>query len=236
MTEIVIDKRHQGPFDAANGGYVSGILGDALGPRPSNVRLRKPVPLDTAIQITRQADSAALVYDDQTLASAETVDDDIPEARFATVEEVLEGESVDFDMGMFANCFVCGQGAPNGLGIEPRKLGEGRFAALWRPAASNHIQGPFVDAAYLRSALDCPGGFAVLSKHQTVAVTGTLTSKVNFLPPVEDPLIVIGEAAWAEGRRLGAVTTIFTESDEIVATAAAVWVVVTPMEVATAVA
>lgn len=31
MREIIIDERHQGPFGAANGGYVAGILGDTLG-------------------------------------------------------------------------------------------------------------------------------------------------------------------------------------------------------------
>lgn len=236
MREIIIDERHQGPFGAANGGYVAGILGDALGPGPSNVRIRRPVPLGTPLHIARKLDSAVLMHDDRIVASAETIDDEIPEAGFATLEEVLDGEDVDFDMGMFAECFVCGQGAPTGLGVTPRKLGEGRFAAVWRPLASNHIHGSLVEATYLRSALDCPGGFAVLSKHQTVALTGTLTSMVNFLPTVDETLIVVGEAIWAEGRKLGAVTTIFSESDEVVATASAVWIVVSPLEGAIAAA
>jgi acyl-coenzyme A thioesterase PaaI-like protein len=97
---------------------------------------------------------------------------------------------------------------------------------LWRPAESSHVGGPLVEAIHLRSALDCPGGFAALTAHQTLAVTGTLTSRIEFLPETSSRLVVVGESTWAEGRKLGAVSTIFTDTGDLVATASAVWIAI----------
>jgi hypothetical protein len=40
---------------------------------------------------------------------------------------------------------------------------------------------------------------------------------------------VVGESTWSEGRKLGATTTVFTESADVVATASAVWVALNPV-------
>jgi acyl-coenzyme A thioesterase PaaI-like protein len=229
LRQLTISSTHQGPFGAANGGYVAGILADALGGAPTNVRIRKPVPLDTPIYLARRIDSALLRHEDQTIASAEMIDDEIPEASFVSAEEALAGERAQLDLGMFASCFVCGIGAPGGLGIDPLRLEDNRFAAVWRPADSDLVAPGPVAESYLRSALDCPGGFAAIHSSQMLAVTGTLTTKVNFRPDAGERLIVVGEATWSEGRKLGAVTTLFTESAEVVATASAVWVTLAPV-------
>ena len=228
MREIAIDRRHQGPFGTANGGYVAGILGDVLDDEATTVRIHKPVPVDTPLHLLRDDDTAAIRHRDETLASAETMRADVPATWFVPMEEALSASDPQLDMGIFAACFVCGQDTPKGLGVRPKALADGRFAAVWRPWESRHIEGPDVETTYLRSALDCPGGFAALTANQTLAVTGTLTTQVYFNPPADAPLIVVGEATHAEGRKLGAVSTIFTESDEIVATASAVWIALAP--------
>ena len=234
MREIAIDRSHQGPFGTANGGYVAGILGDALDDEPTTARIHKPVPVDTPLHILRDDDTAVIRHRDETIASAEIMRGEIPATWFVPMEEALGATDPQLDMGMFAACFVCGQDTPDGLGVKPKALADGRFAAVWRPWKSRHIEGPVVETTYLRSALDCPGGFAALTANQTLAVTGTLTTQVYFNPPSEEPLIVVGEATHAEGRKLGAVSTIFTESDEIVATASALWIALAPADQAVA--
>lgn len=229
MRQLTITSTYQGPFGAVNGGYVAGILADALGGAPTNVRIRKPVPVDTPIYLARRIDSALLRYEDQTIASAEIIDDDIPETSFVSLDEVLAGERPQLDLGMFASCFVCGLGAPEGLGIQPVRLEDDRFAAVWQPADSDLVGPGPVPEAYLRCALDCPGGFAVIHANQALAVTGTLTTKVNFRPDASERLIVVGEPTWSEDRKLGATTTVFTESADVVATASAVWVALNPV-------
>lgn len=226
MRKITIESRHQGPFGAANGGYIAGLLGDALRGEPSTVRFHKPVPVDTPIYIAQRGDSASLHHADETVASARLNNEAIPSTRFVTPDTVLSGSEPELDMALFADCFVCGQPAPDGLGIAVRALPDGRYAALWRPADSSHVRSPLVEAIHLRSALDCPGGFAALTANQTLALTGTLTSRIELLPEASTRLVVVGESTWSDGRKLGAVSTIFTEAGDLVATASAVWVAI----------
>jgi acyl-coenzyme A thioesterase PaaI-like protein len=226
MKKITIDQRHQGPFGAANGGYVSGLLGDALRGAPSSVRIHQPVPVGTPVYVYRRGDTAFIRHNDQTVATAELADASIATTEFVPVGDVSAAQEPDLDLGIFADCFVCGQPTPDGLGVRPMALPDGRFAAIWRPGESRHVTGSKVPAVYLRSALDCPGGFAALTANQTLAVTGTLTSSVEFLPESDSTLIVVGEATQAEGRKLGAVSTIYTASGELVATASALWIAI----------
>lgn len=226
MSVMTIDHRHQGPFGSANGGYVAGIVGDVLDGEPTSVRIHRPVPVDTRLEILRDEETATMRHDDVTVARGVKTGEEIPATRFVPMEDVAEAADPHFDMGMFAGCFVCGQDAPEGLGVKPKALPDGRFAVAWRPWESRHVKGELVETKYLRSALDCPGGFAALITNQTLAVTGTLTSAVYFNPPSDRPLVAIGEATYAEGRKLGALSTIFTETGEMVATASAVWIAI----------
>ena len=226
MKKITIDPRHQGPFGAANGGYVAGLLGDALRGAPNSVRIHRPVPVGTPVYVYRRGDTAFIRHSDQTVATAELTHAPIPTTELVSVAEVLTAPDPEIDLGMFSACFVCGQPTPDGLGVRAKALPDGRFAAVWRPEESRHITGPKVPAIYLRSALDCPGGFAALTANETLALTGTLTSSIEFLPDADGTLIVVGEATYAEGRKLGAVSTIYTESGELVATASAVWIAI----------
>jgi acyl-coenzyme A thioesterase PaaI-like protein len=226
LKKITIDPRHQGPFGSANGGYVAGILGDALRGAPSSVRIHQPVPVGTPVYLYRRGETAFIRHNDQTVATAELMQSSVPTTRFVSVDDVLGASDPDIDLGMFAGCFVCGQPTPEGLGVRAKALPDGRFAAIWRPLESRHVTGWKVPAVYLRSALDCPGGFAALTANQTLALTGTLTSSIEFLPDADSTLIVVGEATNAEGRKLGAVSSIYTDSEELVATASAVWIAI----------
>ncbi|HEU4894655.1 MAG TPA: hypothetical protein VFT85_02365 [Acidimicrobiia bacterium] len=226
MRKITIDKIHQGPFGSANGGYVAGLLGDALRGAPSSVRIHRPVPVGTPVFLYRRGSTAFIRHSDQTVATAELIEESLPTTEFVSVAEVLAAPDPDLDLGMFAECFVCGQPAPDGLGVRSKALPDGRFAAVWRPGASRHVTGSKVPAIYLRSALDCPGGFAALTANQTLALTGTLRSRVEFLPDSDSTLVIVGEATQTEGRKLGAVSTVYTESGTLVATASAIWIAI----------
>jgi acyl-coenzyme A thioesterase PaaI-like protein len=230
MKKITIEQRHQGPFGSANGGYVAGLLGDALHGAPSSVRIHQPVPVDTPVYVYRRGDTAFIRHNDQTVATAELVDASIETTEYLSVADALAAPEPTLDLGMFAGCFVCGQPTPEGLGVRAKALPDGRFAAIWHPGESRHITEPKVPAVYLRSALDCPGGFAAITANQTLALTGTLTSRIEFLPDTDSMLVVVGEATHADGRKLGAVSTIYTDSGELVATASAVWIAIPAME------
>lgn len=224
MRQITIDKGHQGPFGSANGGYVAGILADAAGGPSSATRLIRPIPIGKPLVLLADDGRAAISHEDQTLAETVQAPPTLSEAEFIPMDVAVTASDPEFDMGIFADCFVCGRSGPGSLGVRPKQLDDGRFVAIWRPASSGVIVDPLVPARYLRAALDCPGGFAASAASGKLAVTGSLASRIDFLPGANQHLIVVGEAGKAEGRKLHALTTIYTESEEVVATAESVWV------------
>lgn len=231
MKEIHFDNRYRGPFSSVNGGFLTGTLLDAAAMTQGTVRLRRPVPLDEPVTLFAEDGWAAIRHCDETLAETIPADVSLSQASFVTIDEALDARDAGLDLGMFADCFVCGRGQPNGLGVEPRLLDDGRFVAVWHPAGSDMIDDGPVPARLLNAVLDCPGGFASINAAQRLAVTGSMTTRVDFLPAADQRLIVVGEAGPQEGRRLYATTTIFTESDEVVATAEAIWVTLEAMPI-----
>lgn len=231
MREITFEKTHRGPFSSVNGGYLTGTLLEAAALSEGSVRLHKPVPLGEPVYLFAEDGWAALRYSDQTLAETVPGTLAVPETAFVSVDAALGGRDSGFDLGMFADCFVCGRGQPEGLGIEPKLLDDGRFAAVWHPAGSDLVHDDLVPARYLHAVLDCPGGFAALNTAQKLAVTGSMTARIAFLPEADQRLIVVGESGPQEGRKLIATTTIFTETGEVVATGEAIWVTLEAMPI-----
>lgn len=231
MKEISFDNRHRGPFSSVNGGFLTGTLLDAAAMSQGVVRLRRPVPLDEPVNLFAEDGWAAIRHCDQTLAETIPVDFGITETGFVPIEEAKGSRDAGLDLGMFADCFVCGRGQPDGLGVEPKLLDDGRFLAVWNPARSNLIEDELVPARYLSSVLDCPGGFAAMYQAQRLAVTGSMKTRIDFLPRSDQRLIVVGEAGPQVGRRLHATTTIFTESGAVVATSEAIWVTLEAMPI-----
>lgn len=224
MESIRIDRKFQGPRGYANGGYVAGMLGKRLGGEGSSVRLHRPVPLDTALEIVTNVDGVELRQGVDTIATGWHEHKAIPTATFVPIDEAISARTPELTADLFDGCFVCAQPSPDGLGVEPKQLDDGRFVAIWEPGRSRHIRGEVVSDQFLRAALDCPGGYAALTANRTLAVTGSLASEVRWLPHSDSRLIVVGESTYAEGRKLGATTTVFTADGEVVATGSAVWI------------
>lgn len=232
MNEIRFDKSHEGLMASVNGGYLSGVLARArvLG-GVTTTRLRRPVPLGESVYLYADEASAAIRFCDRTLAELAAGPEEVAETGFVTVEEARHAVDPEVRLDMFGDCFVCGRGAPEGLGVEPKRLDDGRFAAMWLPAKSDLIEDELVPEEYLHAALDCIGGFAALTAAKQPAVTGSLTVRVDYLAPSDQLLIVVGAAGRREGRKLHATSTIYAENDEVVATAEAIWVAIDNVDV-----
>jgi acyl-coenzyme A thioesterase PaaI-like protein len=224
MQEVTFERRFQGPFGSVNGGYLAGVLGEAVGPGASTTRLDSPVPLDTPLDIVEDEAGVSIRGRGQTYATATSSDADFETAQFASEAEIRAADRIPFETGIFADCFVCGLPAPTGLGVDPRPLSAGRFGAIWQPARSALVEGPVVAPRLLHAALDCPGGFAAITAAGRLALTGTITSRIEFLPPADETLLIVAQAGDVNGRKLGAVTTIFNAEGDVVASAEAIWI------------
>ncbi|MCB9265482.1 MAG: hypothetical protein H6558_10685 [Lewinellaceae bacterium] len=69
IPEITISPRFCGPPGTSNGGYTCGLL-DNLTDYISEVTLRRPPPLDKALQVRREGDPLQLMDGDHLIASA----------------------------------------------------------------------------------------------------------------------------------------------------------------------
>ena len=222
--EVIFEARHLGPTGSVNGGFLAGTMAEEIDAQTVSVRLNAPVPIGEPTYIFSDGSEAYLRHSDQTLVSATIPKSGVGEARFASAEHIASSPELDVDLGPFRGCFVCGMGAPRGLGFEPHVLHDGRIGGVWHPKRSNLIDGRFVPSRYLHAVLDCPGGFAVHRQIDGFALTGSLTNRVDRLPEADEILVIVSEATFRDGRKLGATTTIFSESDEVIATSEAVWI------------
>jgi hypothetical protein len=234
MSPLVIASRFRGPENSANGGYFAGCVAARAG-RTVTVRLLKPPPLETPLEVVELPDGTIAV-----MSGAER----IGEAKAATLAlearsppnyfEAVEASRryAGFAHHRFPTCFVCGTGRPRGDGmrifagpIAEREL----VAAPWVPDGSLDQGDSKVRAEFMSAALDCPGFYAV-SADDRMMLLGEITVHVNRLVHVGERCTVIGWALDASGRtarnpRLHAAgTAIVAEDGEICGRASALWI------------
>nr|QQZ51265.1 hypothetical protein JKL49_09345 [Phenylobacterium glaciei] len=77
MSEIIVPRQFRGPPVTANGGYICGVLSNAVGGRGSAM-LRSGVPLDVAVTLTPSEDGGVVLSnaEGQPLGSAKPAADD----------------------------------------------------------------------------------------------------------------------------------------------------------------
>ena len=67
---LVIPRSFNGPLESGQGGYCSGLVASFVG-GPAEVSLRRPVPLDTPLDVVRESDGSVRVVDDREALLAE---------------------------------------------------------------------------------------------------------------------------------------------------------------------
>jgi hypothetical protein len=228
MSPLVIASRFHGPEGSANGGYFAGCVATRAASTVT-VRLLRPPPLDTPLEIAELADGTLTV-----MLGTER----IGEAKPATLEldsrnppsyfEAVEASRgyAGFRQHRFPTCFVCGPRRLRGDGMRIFAgpiAGRELVASPWVPDASLDGGDGKVRPEFMSAALDCAGYFAV-SPDDRMMLLGEITVHVNRLVHVDEPCTVIGWALEASGRKRGAGTAVVAEDGEICGLARAVWV------------
>ena len=228
MSPLVIASRFCGPAGSANGGYFAGSVA-AHAARPVTVRLLRPPPLDTPLDIVELADGTLEVM----CGTAR-----IGEAKPAMLALEPQGapsyfEAVaasrryaGFAYHRFPTCFVCGPQRQRGDGMRIFAgpiAQRGLVAAPWVPDVSLDRGDGKVRPQFMSAALDCPGYFAV-SPDERLMLLGEITVRVNRLVQVGEPCTVIGWALEASGRKRAAGTAVFAGDGELCGLARALWI------------
>lgn len=233
---MIIPARFNGPDGSGNGGYTCGLVAQVLGGGPAQVTLRVPPPLDTPLAVERSGATTAgtnptgttgtaaavTVYgaDGTVVAEAAAVpalDTAVPPVDLAVAAEASRSYA-GFGEHPFPACFVCGpqRVRGDGLRIFPGRLPDGRTAAPFVVPAD--VSPPIVWAA-----LDCPGGWAVISPGRPY-VLGRMAAHVRTLPRPGDECVVVGRCDDARGRKADVATSLYGPAGDLIATARATWI------------
>ncbi|ASW56555.1 hypothetical protein [Plantactinospora sp. KBS50] len=218
---MIIEPRFNGPSDSGNGGYAAGTFAAAYPTGPGaavEVTLRRPPPLGLSLRL----DGDAVRDPDGTLvAELRTVpafpDEAVPPVDPATAAAVAVNYP-GFVEHPFPACYVCGPERADGLRIFPGRLPDGRTAAPFGfPEGGAEVT--------VWAALDCPGGWAVLSPGRPY-VLGRMAAVVERLPAPGDECVVTGVAVEAQGRKALVRSSVYGPDGHRLGYARATWIAV----------
>jgi hypothetical protein len=221
---VVVAGRHNGPPESANGGYACGLVARHVD-GPAHVNLRRPVPLDTPLEIERHDDGHVTLHDgDALIAEAEPalpLDELEPPHRPSLEQARAAGASRPAAWpSAFDRCWVCSP-RTDGLGVifgPLRERTDMTGAVLEVPGAG--ALAPEV----VWAALDCPSYTPSLWGNTTPSLLASLHAELIEPVPAGVPLTVTGWTLGADGRKHRSATAILAPDGRVLARAAALWI------------
>ncbi len=238
MTEgFRVAAQFRGPAGSGNGGYVAGRAALLLGDGPTEVTLRRPMPLDTTLTVKREAGLAAVVDDEGNvvvearateLALKPPVSPTLTEAEAATHWFLASGLSHSTGL-----CFCCGDNQAPGYGLRVftgKVAGRpGLAAGVWRPDAAFAVGGR-VAPEHIWAALDCAGQFAfAVETPPARSLLARITARLSGSVEPGEPCLVLGWQIAREDRKLHAGTAILGADGGVRGVARALWVMPRPV-------
>jgi hypothetical protein len=229
--QIVIPARYCGPPQSGNGGYSCGVLANFID-GPAAVRLKAPPPLDVQMSVERDGDVVRLLRDDGIIAEARSceLEMDIPDLPDMACAMAATARFPEHFGQYFPTCFVCGTKRPgnDGMRILPGVArADGVMAAPWTPGDLWADEAGHVRPEFIWSALDCPGGFAVMGDGLADGVSvllGEMRAAIDAPVRASDRCIVMAWSIQREGRKRFAGTALINEAGKVVARARQTWV------------
>ncbi len=227
-SQIMVESRYCGPLNSGNGGYTCGLLANFI-EGTSEVTLRHPPPINAPMTVKREIDRLALYSENVLIAEAIEAELDMTPPAPPTLEaaRISAVKEEDVPGHYFPNCFVCGteRSAGDGLRIFPGPVkGEDYLAAVWIPDPSLLDETGFIKDEIIWAALDCPGGWVILSREMRFVVLGRLAVQIlRKITPGEE-CIVMGWTLSKAGRKFHAGTAIYSADGRLVAKGRATWI------------
>ena len=219
MEHLTIEARFNGPDGSANGGYTCGRIAALLGGH-AEVTLRSPPPLERALSVERTADGVRILDGDTLVAEAVPASFELeaPDPPSWAEAEIASTRYPGLEEHAFPRCFVCGPEREQGDGLRvfAGPLGDGRFAATWRPTE--------VAPELVWAALDCPGAIAVGFPDRGETLLGRFAVAIDQLPEPGERCVVLAWPLGEDGRKLYAATALYGEGGRPLARARATWI------------
>ena len=253
---LVVADRFNGPTSSGNGGYTAGLLAERAVTHPARpadcpvveVTLRKPPPLATPMEVVHADEPelrTRLLLGGEVVAEARCSDEELP-----TVDEVsseVAARAAEQYAGHrrhpFPRCFACGPAREDGDGLRifPGPVVDApqpdaarpRVAAPWVPHETLAVASDLLDGvqrigvAATWAALDCVGGWSSDLEGRPM-VLGRMAARIDALPVVGEPHVVVGAELGGEGRKVFTASTLYDSDGRVVARARHTWIAIDP--------
>ena len=214
--EVSIDGLYHGAINAANGGYICGLLASYVD-GDAEVRINHSFPVETPLQpVTTDEGGIEMYLGDKLLGSAPPVslELDIPTPpSYEHARRASENSIFLHNVGG-QGCYVCspirkpGEGLRLFIGaldnIHERSEDENLTAALWRPTPDLAGRDGNVEDRYVWSILDCPGVYTIELRYpeSNYLVLGSCTASIKRPLAIDEGYIVsTWQIAPNEGRK-----------------------------------
>ncbi len=206
MKTITIARRFCGPASSSNGGYFAGLVA-TLASDTLAVRLLKPPPLDTELEVVERGEGAfAVRHGDVAIGEAKHSELKLELPPAVSYFEAVEASRryTGFLAHRFPTCFVCGTQRPRGDGMRifAGAIAErGVVAAPWVPGASLDRGDGKIRPEFMSAALDCPGYYA-LTADDRMMLLAEFTVHLDRLVHVDESCTVVAHTPADDGAGL----------------------------------
>lgn len=226
-TTIRIPSRFNGPVNAANGGYICGVLSRHL-PWDAEFRLKKMIPVEQDLTLEVGADSANLYAGESIYITAHPggVNKRMPPpnpgfeaAKIASKKYI--GRQVATAYGQ---CFVCSLLRPDdGMQIHAGQTEDPEvYASHWIPE-DYMMEGEKIATEFIYAALDCPGAYAAMGTTQKELLLGTFAVHIDGEIQAGEQCVVTAWCSERAGRKSFSHTALYGADESLVARADAIW-------------
>lgn len=235
MTDIVVPRQFRGPPHTANGGYICGVLSNAVGGR-GQAMLRAGVPLDVPVALSLGADGAATLTnaEGQALGVARPAEESAlpaPPPPPSLEEARAFGETSPFaTRPLHRGCFSCcvEREDGEGLGVYVGQVAgapAGQCAGVWTPHANFAEPDGTMPDEITWAALDCSGSMAwFIGTGTPVGLLGTMAGEVLKKPRAGETYVVSAWTREAEGRKHFAGVALFDRDGTLMARGGQIWI------------
>ena len=228
---VLIPRRFNGPPASANGGYACGLIARYIGRGPAEVSLRSPPPLDTALELVRADDGEVFLLPPRRARRrgprrrpARRRAARAAERRAA--REALRRHPWLHGRHPFSDCYVCGAGRHDGLGMHFGDLRghDGVTAALLvaDETVPHDAAGLAPEIAW--GALDCPSYVPALWDADVPSLLACMHAEVLEPIPLGEPIVATGWLLSAEGRKTYTASALLSADGRLLARARCLWV------------
>ena len=228
---VLIPRRFNGPPTSANGGYASGLVARYIRAGAAEVSLRSPPPLDTALSIKRGEDGRVKLCHRELLV-AEGAPADPPDVEppvrpsVAEAREALRRHPWRAARHPFSDCYVCGIGRHDGLGMHFGDLARDptmTAALLIADATIPHDdRGILPEIAW--GALDCPSYVPALWTTDRPSLLAWMHAELIEPVPIGEPIVACGWPLASEGRKQHTASALLAADGRMLARARHLWV------------